>query len=101
MSETSDNNLPSIPAIDKLIHEPARLIIMANLFVVESVDYLFLQRQTDLTWGNIASHVKKLEKAGYVSVEKEFVEKNPHYTKAYSTRTKSLQRIQRKHETSV
>ena len=80
MNEKNDNNTPSIPAIDKLIHEPARLIIMANLFVVESVDYLFLQRQTGLTWGNIASHVNKLENAGYVAVEKEFLDKKPHTT---------------------
>ena len=80
MNKETDNNAPSIPAIDKLIHEPARLIIMANLFVVESVDYLFLQRQTGLTWGNISSHVSKLEKAGYVAVDKEFLDKKPHTT---------------------
>ncbi|MFZ7137147.1 MAG: winged helix-turn-helix domain-containing protein [archaeon] len=80
MNKKSDINPPSIPAIDKLIHEPARLIIMAHLFVVESVDYLFLQQQTGLTWGNIASHVGKLEKAGYVSVKKEFLDKKPHTT---------------------
>ena len=80
MNKENDNNPPSIPEIDKLIHEPARLIIMANLFVVESVDYLFLQRQTGLTWGNISSHVSKLEKAGYISVEKEFIDKKPHTT---------------------
>lgn len=80
MTKETDNNTPSIPAIDKLIHEPARLIIMANLFVVDSVDYLFLQRQTGLTWGNISSHISKLEKAGYVTVEKEFIDKKPHTT---------------------
>ncbi|HER54650.1 MAG TPA: transcriptional regulator [Candidatus Bathyarchaeota archaeon] len=53
---------------------------MAHLFVVESVDFLFLQRQTGLTWGNISSHVSKLEKAGYVIVEKEFIDKKPHTT---------------------
>ena len=80
MTKKSDNSIPSIPTIDKLIHEPARLTIMAHLFVVESVDFLFLQRQTGLTWGNISSHVSKLEKAGYVSVEKEFIDKKPHTT---------------------
>ena len=80
MTKKPDNSIPSIPIIDKLIHEPARLTIMAHLFVVESVDFLFLQRQTGLTWGNISSHVSKLEKAGYVSVEKEFIDKKPHTT---------------------
>lgn len=80
MTKKLDNNIPSIPTIDKLIHEPARLTIMAHLFVVESVDFLFLQRQTGLTWGNISSHVSKLEKAGYVIVEKEFIDKKPHTT---------------------
>ena len=80
MNKKPDNSIPSIPTIDKLIHEPAKLTIMAHLFVVESVDFLFLQRQTGLTWGNISSHVSKLEKAGYVSMEKEFIDKKPHTT---------------------
>ena len=80
MTKKADNNIPSIPTIDKLIHEPARLTIMAHLFVVESADFLFLQRQTGLTWGNISSHISKLEKAGYVNVEKEFIDKKPHTT---------------------
>ncbi|PVX26453.1 MAG: transcriptional regulator [Candidatus Bathyarchaeum sp.] len=53
---------------------------MAHLFVVESADYLFLQRQTGLTWGNMSSHLRKLENAGYVSVQKEFIDKKPHTT---------------------
>lgn len=64
--------------IDKLIHEPARLNIMAQLYVVESADFLFLMRQTGLTWGNLSSHLSKLEAAGYTEVEKEFVGKKPH-----------------------
>ena len=53
---------------------------MAYLFVVESADFLFLQRQTGLTWGNLSSHLSKLEAAGYVTIEKEFLEKKPHTT---------------------
>jgi DNA-binding HxlR family transcriptional regulator len=68
----------SIMEIDKLIHEPARLLIMSHLFVVESADFLFLMRQTDLTFGNLSSHLSKLEKAKYVSIKKEFVGKKPH-----------------------
>ena len=79
-SKTSDDELKAIQNIDKLIHEPARLLLMSHLFVVESADFLFLQRQTGLTWGNISSHLRKLEKAGYVAVEKEFIDKKPHTT---------------------
>jgi len=51
---------------------------MAHLSVVESADFLFLKRQTGLTWGNLSAHLSKLEEAGYINVEKEFVEKKPH-----------------------
>ena len=64
--------------IDKAIHEPARLNIMAHLYVVESMDFLFLMRQTNLTFGNLSSHMSKLEKTGYVEVKKEFRGKKPH-----------------------
>jgi DNA-binding transcriptional ArsR family regulator len=78
--KTAGTKLPSTPKIDKIIHEPARLTIMAHLFVVESADFLFLQRQTELTWGNLSSHLSKLENAGYVAIEKEFLDKKPHTT---------------------
>lgn len=67
-----------IEKIDKLIHEPARLQIMAHLYVVESADFLFIMNQTGLTFGNLSSHMSKLESAGYVKVVKEFVGKKPH-----------------------
>lgn len=66
--------------IDRLIHEPSRFILMAHLYVVESADYLFLIRQTKLTWGNLSVHLGKLEAAGYVAIEKEFLGKKPHTT---------------------
>jgi DNA-binding MarR family transcriptional regulator len=79
-SKKSDDELNPIQNINKIIHEPARLLLMAHLFVVESADFLFLQRQTGLTWGNISSHLRKLENAGYVLVQKEFLDKKPHTT---------------------
>jgi len=72
------DDLSFIPKIDKLIHEPARLSIMAHLYVVESADFLFLMRQTGLTFGNLSSHMTKLEDAGYIEVKKEFKGKKPH-----------------------
>jgi DNA-binding MarR family transcriptional regulator len=74
--EDSEGSIPL--KIDRLIHEPGRLIIMAHLYVVESADFLFLKRQTGLTWGNLSAHLSKLEAAGYIDVEKEFVDKKPH-----------------------
>ncbi|MGC1120060.1 MAG: transcriptional regulator [Candidatus Methanofastidiosia archaeon] len=71
-------NLEPIADINKLIHEPARLLILAHLYVVNSADFLFLQRQTGLTSGNLSSHVTKLEEAGYIEIEKEFVDRKPH-----------------------
>jgi DNA-binding transcriptional ArsR family regulator len=63
--------------IDRLIHEPARLMIMALLYVIESADFTFLMRQTGLTWGNLSTHMSKLEEAGYIEVVKEFKGKRP------------------------
>lgn len=65
-------------SIDKLIHEPARLNIMTCLYVVESADFLFMMRQTGLTFGNLSAHMSKLEDAGYIKIIKEFVGKKPH-----------------------
>jgi DNA-binding MarR family transcriptional regulator len=67
-----------IAEIDRLIHEPARLMIMAYLYVVESADFLFLMHQTGLTHGNLSSHMSKLEAAGYIEIVKEFVDRKPH-----------------------
>lgn len=72
-----EQDLP-VEDIDRLIHEPARLLIMAYLYVVESADFTFLMRQTGLTWGNLSAHMSKLEAAGYIEVVKDFVEKKPH-----------------------
>ena len=66
-----------LDGLDRLIHEPARMLIMSLLAVVESADFLFLQRQTGLTAGNLSSHLNRLEEAGYVRVEKKFVGKKP------------------------
>ena len=77
-SSRGDRDVKLATTIDRVIHEPARYSIMAYLFVVQSSDYIFLQTQTGLTWGNLSSHINKLETAGYVVVEKEFIGKKPH-----------------------
>jgi DNA-binding HxlR family transcriptional regulator len=72
------NTDTSIQDVDRLIHEPNRLMIMAQLYVVQSADFLFLQHQTGMTPGNLSAHLSKLENAGYVEVTKEFLERKPH-----------------------
>jgi DNA-binding MarR family transcriptional regulator len=75
--EDRNRTLPQINDIDRLVHEPARLMVLANLYVLESADFTFLMNQTGLTWGNLSSHLSKLEEAGYVQIDKSFVNKKP------------------------
>jgi DNA-binding transcriptional ArsR family regulator len=63
--------------LDRLVHEPARLAILTALAACRSADFLYLQRLTGLSKGNLSSHLSKLEAAELVSVEKEFVGKTP------------------------
>ena len=76
--KASSEEQQPIASVDRLVHEPSRFMIMAHLYVVESADFLFLMRQTGLTWGNLSSHLSKLEAAGYIAIEKEFLGKKPH-----------------------
>jgi DNA-binding MarR family transcriptional regulator len=76
MSSPQDK-IPDVKEIDKLIHEPVRLLLLAHLYVVESADFIYLMNQLGLTFGNLSSHMSRLEDAGYIVVEKEFVEKKP------------------------
>jgi DNA-binding MarR family transcriptional regulator len=72
--------LHPLAEIDQIIHTPARLMVLTYLYVVDSVDYTFLVRLTGLTWGNLATHLAKLEEVGYVTIEKTFKGKKPHST---------------------
>ncbi|HSA96365.1 MAG TPA: transcriptional regulator [Acidobacteriota bacterium] len=65
-------DLPGLADLDRLIHEPARLALTAILSVVDSADFLYLQRETGLTKGNLSSHLAKLEEAGYIAIEKTY-----------------------------
>ena len=66
-----------IASLDKLIHEPARLAILTALSACREADFLYLQRLTGLTKGNLSSHLSKLEEAGLVEVTKTFEGKKP------------------------
>jgi DNA-binding transcriptional ArsR family regulator len=63
--------------LDRLIHEPARLVLMMVLRGAGEADFLYLQRECGLTQGNLSSHLAKLEEAGYVEIEKKFKGKFP------------------------
>ena len=64
--------------LDRVIHEPVRLRIMAILSGVDRADFKFILSTLGLSKGNLASHVDKLEQAGYVEVQKSFNGKMPH-----------------------
>jgi DNA-binding MarR family transcriptional regulator len=72
--------LQPLADINQVIHASARLMVLTYLYVVESVDYVFLMRLTGLTWGNLATHLSKLEEAGYITINKTFQGKKPHST---------------------
>lgn len=68
---------PSLLDVDRIIHEPARLLIMTILSMAEKADFLFLLNETGLTRGNLSTHLSKLEDAGYIEIEKTYRGKIP------------------------
>jgi DNA-binding transcriptional ArsR family regulator len=74
MTET----LRNLSGLDRVIHEPARLLLVALLSSVESADFLFLLKESRLTKGNLSVHLSRLEEAGYLTVKKSFRGKIPH-----------------------
>jgi DNA-binding MarR family transcriptional regulator len=78
MSEAEGTGGPgSLDWIDPVIHSPARLKIVVELYVVDAADATFLVNRTGLTWGNLSTHLGKLEEARYVRVEKGYDGKKP------------------------
>jgi DNA-binding transcriptional ArsR family regulator len=71
--------------LDKLIHEPARLAILTALSACESADFTALRRLTGLSDGNLSVQLSKLEEAGLVDIQKQFIAKKPS-TRAKITR---------------
>jgi DNA-binding MarR family transcriptional regulator len=69
--------LRSLADVDRLIHEPARMVIMSILNSVEKVDFNYLLHETGLTRGNLSAHLTKLETANYILIEKTFRGKVP------------------------
>src|SRR5262245_29259003 len=76
--------MPRIPqpfdqlaALDKTIHEPARLAILTALSACRSAQFRYLLAITGLTPGNLSMHVMKLEEKGFIVIEKGFAGKYP------------------------
>ncbi|KAA3648739.1 MAG: ArsR family transcriptional regulator [Chloroflexi bacterium] len=63
--------------LDRVIHSPARLMVVSILTAVNKADFLYLLRETELTKGNLSTHLSKLEEAGYIIVEKTYKGKVP------------------------
>ena len=72
-----NESIRNISELDRVIHEPGRLMIAALLFAVEQADFLNLQHETEMNKGTLSSHLSRLEEAGYVEVEKTYRGKVP------------------------
>jgi len=79
MAEQEDSTIQDDPLaeIDPLIHAPARLRVMTYLYVVDSIDFVYLKRMTGMSWGNLSTHLTKMEEGGYISLRKSFQDKTP------------------------
>ena len=82
-------SLQNLSGLDRVIHEPARLLLVALLSSVESADFLFLLKESALTKGNLSVHLSRLEEAGYVQTEKTFRGKIPHTEYRLTSKGKS------------
>jgi DNA-binding MarR family transcriptional regulator len=71
------SGLQELATLNRVIHEPARLMIMIVLYAVSGADFIYLQNECGLTQGNLSSHLARLEAEKYVLVEKAFKGKYP------------------------
>lgn len=63
--------------LNPLLHSELRLAVVSILVGVESADFVFLREQTGATAGNLSVQIDKLQKAGYITVEKGYKGKMP------------------------
>lgn len=92
-----NSSFQSIPGLDRVIHEPARLTIVALLSSIASADFLFLLKESGLTKGNLSVHLSRLEEARYIQVEKTFRGKIQHTEYRLTQKGKSAFDEYRKH----
>ncbi len=72
-----NHQIQSIAELDRIIHEPGRLMIITLLYSVDQADFLYLQYETGMNKGTLSSHISRLEQAEYIHVEKTFRGKVP------------------------
>ena len=83
--------------LNEIIHQPVRLRIMATLVTLEQndeVDFIYLRDLLDVTDGNLGAHLRKLEEAGYITINKTFVERKP---RTYVSSTAEGRRVFQEH----
>jgi DNA-binding PadR family transcriptional regulator len=69
--------MPELPELNPVIHGKLRLALLSLLVGVEEAEFTWLRAKTGSTDGNLGAQLLKLEEAGYVSVEKKFVQRKP------------------------
>jgi DNA-binding HxlR family transcriptional regulator len=69
--------MPELPELNPVIHGKLRLALLSLLSGVEEAEFTWLRAKTGSTDGNLGAQLLKLEEAGYVSVEKKFVQRKP------------------------
>jgi len=69
--------MPDLPELNPVVHGKLRLALLSLLASVEQADFTWLRDRTGSTDGNLGAQLLKLEEAGYVAVEKKFVQRKP------------------------
>ncbi len=69
--------MPDLPELNPVIHGKLRLALLSLLSGVEEAEFTWLRGKTGATDGNLGAQLLKLEEAGYVAVEKKFVQRKP------------------------
>ena len=66
-----------LPDLNPVVHGKLRLALLSLLSTVEEAEFTWLRTKTGSTDGNLGAQLGKLEEAGYVAVEKKFVQRKP------------------------
>ena len=75
-----DTNGSALPELDPVIHGKLRLAVLSLLTTVEQAEFTWLRARTGSTDGNLGAQLARLEEAGYIGVDKRFVERKPQST---------------------
>jgi DNA-binding transcriptional ArsR family regulator len=90
MSTKTFDELARLEGVERLVHEPARLVILTMLSACLEADFTFLQRATGFSNGNMSLHLSKLGEAGLITIHKDFVRKRPRTRAIITARGREL-----------